>query len=313
MSNLLQSGISAMSAGQGMDLLAFALAPVAAAALVRATVLFLGKAVTVSRVEVWLARAAAATPGIVFLGLEPLVFRSAHAQPGPTLLCILHCYGLPAVYAAVLIAAIIIFGRECSKSRRLLKLTEAPSKRNTKLAKELGIRLRELPTQFPACFVAGLWRPVVVISQGTLASLSARELRAALMHERAHCRRRETWWAAALWFLNGATFVPVRSAFDAYKRASEFATDREAAREVHSLTLASALVAVARARVECPLLAGLAGEDNLRDRVALLVGGGVAQKASCARESLGFLSLTGAASLPVVAGMMHGFVHLVCQ
>jgi Zn-dependent protease with chaperone function len=313
MSSWLRSDINAMAAGQGMDLLTFVLVPLAAAMLVRTAVYFLGAAVPVSRVQVWFARAAAAMPGIVFLGLGPTVFRSAHARPVPMLLCILHCYGLFAVFAGVLLSRMFAFGRQFASCQRLLEITEAPSERNAKLATELGIRLRVLPSQFSVCVVTGIWKPVVVISRGTLESLSWEELRAALMHERAHCRGRETCWAAGLWFLSGATFAPVRSAFDAYKRASEFAADGEAIREVCSVTLASALVAVARSRRDRPLLAGLASRENLRERVALLVGAEDPKKACRGAGVLISVALAAAATLPLVGGIARNFVHVFCR
>jgi len=114
-----------------------------------------------------------------------------------------------------------------------------------------------------------------LLSRGALRLLSDEGLRAALAHERAHVRRRETLREGIAAFLNGCTLMPVPAALSLYVRSREFAADQEAAREVQPFTLANVLVAFARFQLTSQSVVQLAETANLRDRVSLLLNGPV--------------------------------------
>lgn len=65
-------------------------------------------------------------------------------------------------------------------------------------------RLRVVDTPAPVLLVAGVRRPTLVVSRGTLARLDARERRAALAHELAHLARRDPLLG---WVLMGCRLV----------------------------------------------------------------------------------------------------------
>jgi len=213
------------------------------------------------------------TPGLAFIGLGAFTlkgfdFGMARHSSGT---CFLHCYGLVSIFFVVPLRAAAAFYRRHRRISRLLALSESPSRRLAVLQTELRIPVRELPAKEPACFLAGLFNAVVCVSSGALGALSDDELRAALLHEKAHWRRRETLRASLAMFLNECSVLPVRSALDQYRSCTEFLADREALKDAHPVKLASALLAFARFTIECPLAVSLAGH-NIAGRVSVLLG-----------------------------------------
>lgn len=106
----------------------------------------------------------------------------------------------------------------------------------------------KLDTVRPVCFVLGLLRPSVYVSQHLLDCLPAREQAAMLAHEVAHIRRRDG--LMNLLFLAQHCLAPLPGSRDLYRYwqcSAERACDLEAARVIgNPYDVASALLEVAR-------------------------------------------------------------------
>jgi Zn-dependent protease with chaperone function len=146
-----------------------------------------------------------------------------------------------------------------------------PSARLANLAAELKMTVFELPTARPLCFVAGLLRPRVVISTGAVNCCSTDELRAALLHERDHCRGRATLWATVASFLNDCSPLPVKRAIELLHYRSELAADREASRHTDPSVLVSAMIKLAEPALNSPFIANFADHAQLKNRVESLL------------------------------------------
>jgi beta-lactamase regulating signal transducer with metallopeptidase domain len=99
-----------------------------------------------------------------------------------------------------------------------------------------------------AVFTAGAWRPVIVVSDGAADALSPRELRAALLHEQAHQRRRDVFWRALLIAVGRAFgFVPGtrKMVAEAVLRTECFADDEAIRRGATPHALFEAIVSAA--------------------------------------------------------------------
>jgi len=144
------------------------------------------------------------------------------------------------------------------------------------IAAPLDIRVREIPSEAADCFVAGVLRPTVFVSRGALARLDDAQLSAALHHERAHVRGRDTMALAVLAFLRDLAPWGRGAALDAFRAAREAVADRAAVRSAGSLNLAGALVALARPGAAGPAAAVLpmARADTFRWRMEALLGDG---------------------------------------
>ena len=133
-----------------------------------------------------------------------------------------------------------------------------------RLADSLGVpapRLRVLESARPSLLCRGVRAPELIVSRGTLALLDPEELRAALAHELAHLRARDTLWswllmaARALQAFNPVVQVVVRAvARDAERRADDAACASGQGR----LALASAIIKLFRS-AHPGAEAGLAG------------------------------------------------------
>lgn len=251
-------------------------------------------------------------PGLAFMGLAPFTLKTFDFKMAlHSWTCSVHCYGLAFVFLAVPMRAVVIFYRRYREISRLLALAENPSPCLAALQAELHIPIRELPTNELACFLAGMFHAVVCVSRGASATLSYDELRAALLHERAHWRRRDTLRASIAMFLNECSILPVRDALDQYRRCTEFIADRETLKDACPVTLASVLVAFARFPGNSPAAVNLAGQ-NVSDRVSLLLG-----IEPCKHE--GFLDrpyvvalLTAAVSLAFSPYWIQAMARLIC-
>lgn len=111
----------------------------------------------------------------------------------------------------------------------------------------------------PPLFVAGVFRPQIVVTPEALSTLSADELAVALRHEGAHCAAREN--LKRLLFCLAPGLFPGLSGFTALERAwarfAEWAADDVATANepAHAALLAMALVRVSRqARTTIPSL-----------------------------------------------------------
>jgi MFS family permease len=106
----------------------------------------------------------------------------------------------------------------------------------------------ELPVEYPLCASVGLWNPVVVVSSGLSNTVRADVLEAAIEHERAHVRRRDTLIrlvarAATLLYWPSVR----RRILAALELAAEQACDEEAAETAGDrLKIAESILAVER-------------------------------------------------------------------
>ena len=108
-------------------------------------------------------------------------------------------------------------------------------------------RLNVLPLPEPRAFVAGLWRPVVYVTEGLLNQPHRPHLRAVLAHEAAHARNADPLRKFVLklllaFHLPGISHWIERS----YGRGLEVRADERAARSVGPVRVAEALVHLAR-------------------------------------------------------------------
>jgi Zn-dependent protease with chaperone function len=129
---------------------------------------------------------------------------------------------------------------------RLFRAGSTPGARLAAAAERLGLHALELNTDDKECFVAGVARPTVFLSRGALNGLNDQELEAALHHERAHVRGRDTLMLFALAILRDLAPYFRPTALEAFQAAREATADKAAAANAGPLNLASALVALAR-------------------------------------------------------------------
>jgi Zn-dependent protease with chaperone function len=154
---------------------------------------------------------------------------------------------------------------------RLFRASTAPGERLAAAAARFGLRARELPTLDKECFVAGVLRPTVFLSKGALDGLADDELDAALSHEQAHIEGRDTVWLIALAFLRDLAPWGRAAALEAFQTSREALADRKAASSAGSLSLASALVALARPGPTPAGVLPMAKNDTLRWRMQALL------------------------------------------
>ena len=137
-------------------------------------------------------------------------------------------------------------------------------------------RLVEVPGHAPLCHATGVFRPRVMLSAGVRARLGSPAVEAALAHEFAHLRRRDPTTLAflqlsALFGLPGLGLAP------AFRAAADEAADTEAAAEFGGVTVADALVRMARFTRERPIpfspVALALGAHPLEQRVTRLLAG----------------------------------------
>ena len=152
----------------------------------------------------------------------------------------------------------------------------APARgRLARIAAQLGLRALEIPSAATDCFVAGVLRPTVFVSSGALARLDDAQLRAALHHERAHVRGRDTASLVLLGFLRDLAPWGPGVALAAFRSTREAVADRAAARSAGRLNLARALVALARPgdASQGPAVLPMARADTFRWRMEALLDG----------------------------------------
>ncbi len=143
--------------------------------------------------------------------------------------------------AGVLLAGLLNGASALVRTSKLLRVCLAHSCR-----RETSHRIRacEVPEKDPVLFVAGVWRPKLVVSSGTLALLDADEIQAAVQHEMAHVNRGDNWKKLLLQF---CALPGLGSLEREWLRAAEEAADDAAAADPGAaLALASALIKMAR-------------------------------------------------------------------
>jgi hypothetical protein len=255
-----------------------------------------------------LAALAACVPGVITLGL------SAHAAFGfrpfapESLDCYVKLLG-PVVLAGVALAR---SGGGLAARRlrlgRVLKHAGPPSPRLARLAGEIGVPVREVDVDASICFVSGFRRPAVVVSAGALAALSDAEIRAALLHERAHLRHRDGLWTTAVTAVAEFCLFSSRRALRLYRAWREALADDEAARHVGRTEVAGVLVRFARSAARLPVPSSLAEPDGLARRVRRLVGPPDRPEHGGPRATAAFAFAAALALYPLLAVALERFV-----
>jgi Zn-dependent protease with chaperone function len=161
----------------------------------------------------------------------------------------------------------------------------------------LGVDLRVLEVAQPLAYCLPGVRSRVVVSAGTLDSLSEAEVSAILSHERAHLRARHDLVLEAFTAAHAAfpRFVRSASALDAVQLLVELLADDAAVRAAGRAPLARALVTCASGRT--PLGALAAGGAHTLLRVRRLSGSGNSLMLSTAA----YLAATAVLVVPTVA------------
>jgi len=190
---------------------------------------------------------AASLPGALFLVLSMFALvRGANTA----------CWTMPGgriVFGSIALVALATIGRAAwlalARNRELHRLVRSSipaSKRLEELAALCGLRARQIVDDAPLCALAGVVAPVVLVSSGALCALGDEELKAALLHERAHTRRGDQTLAVCLSFFADLLPLPAGDLVETYKLARELAADRSAAQTAGYDTLARALVGFAK-------------------------------------------------------------------
>jgi beta-lactamase regulating signal transducer with metallopeptidase domain len=193
------------------------------------------------------AAVAASLPGVLFLVLSVFALvrgasTACWTMPGGRI--VFSAIALVAVTALVR-AAWLAFARN-RELRHLVRFSRPASKRLQKLADACSLRAREIYDDAPVCALAGVVAPIVLVSGGALRALGDEELKAALLHERAHTMRGDQILAVWLSFFVDLLPLPACDLVETYKLARELAADRCAARTAGNDALARALVGFAK-------------------------------------------------------------------
>jgi Zn-dependent protease with chaperone function len=185
-------------------------------------------------------------------------------------------------------------------------------------AERLGVSLAKLgqrrqgyhlvPAAVPVCHAVGVLAPRVIVSRVVVDQLDAEGLRAVLAHEQAHLDRGDLRWSALL-ELAGCVGPFASRWTAAWREAAEEAADDVAAACTDGLTVARALVTVARLRLDAA--PGFAfGAAGLERRVRRLLGARVSPRAS---HTLAGALLMSAVACLLVAAEHERVHHLVEQ
>ena len=210
-----------------------------------------------------IAACAAALPGLAFgvFAVEALV-------TGSNSRCLMFVSGR-VLFGVVILLAIVAFVRASIRAvqqhaevRALFSGSSAPSERLTRIGNEVRLRVRSLRDETPFCALAGVIRPTAFVSTASENGLSDDELRAALLHERAHRTRHDQILIALLTFATDLLPLPVGDLIATYRRARELAADQEAARETDPIHVAAAILGTVRGQ-SVSLAAGLSSESNI--------------------------------------------------
>ncbi len=188
----------------------------------------------------------------------------------------LQCIGLALLGAAICILPMAGVVKAAAGSVRFSRTCEW-SGRKTYIRDEM-LPVWVVAQQAPLLAVSGILRPKLVASSNVLGALSADELRAALLHERAHRIWRDNF-KRMLFLLTPWSFPFARGLEEierGWARFTEWAADDLAVDgdPQRALSLASALIHVARLGSAAPqavYMSSLAGGHDLRERVERLL------------------------------------------
>lgn len=219
-----------------------------------------------------LSAVAAAMPGALFVIIGVVTLRDAWAAE-----CLRYPTGrvLYGVIAAItvlgLVRAVILAVRRRSEIGRLLAASQPPGAREHIAGERAGLRVRRVRSDEPFVLLAGVWRPVALVSTEALRRLNDAELEAAIRHEAAHDRHGDQALAVLITFIGDVVPLPVAPLVAMYRRAREFAADHSASRETDPCELASALLSLARSRSAPAGAAAFAEPGTVRARLVTLL------------------------------------------
>lgn len=266
--------------------------PLAAWAAIRLVVPILRRMGADAAWQAPLAAAAAIVPGALLLALSTAALVSGFQSA---------CLQTPqgrVVFALVWIALIVslvraavLAARRHADARSLLRAAQAPNQRLQLASLRSGIHALELADGTLFCALAGVRRPVVIVSSGTVAQLNDAELDAALLHERGHARRGDQLLAALLTFFVDLLPLPAADLVALYRDAREFAADAHALKTASPEDLAGALLAFARGQRAISAVAALPGETGLRRRLHVLLNRPASSPVSLRHRSIVTLTL----------------------
>lgn len=218
-----------------------------------------------------LAAITAALPGSVFLSIAIFGLVAGWGSTCMEFITGRVLYAAIALITMVALArASIAVSREVSQVRGLIAASHPASSRLARLACEAGVPARELHIEAPLFALAGLVKPVVLVSRDTLFRLSDAQIAAALQHEAAHRRRQDVPLALLLVFVSRLFPLSAAGITAIYHSAREAAADKIALRAVKRLDLAGAIAVMARARYTAA--PALSGSGDLHTRMQLLAG-----------------------------------------
>ena len=186
---------------------------------------------------------------------------------------------------------------------RLVRSSRPAPQRLRELAEACGVRAREIYDDAPMCALAGVVAPVVIVSSGALRALGDQELKAALLHERAHAVRGDQILALCLSFFADLLPLPTSDLVDTYRLARELAADRCAARTAGNDALARALLGFAKSTRSLVGAAPFSGprRSSMVSRIAALLEEPQSREPGLAAPSIRRVAL-GLALAVIVAG-----------
>lgn len=185
-----------------------------------------------------------------------------------------------------LVAGLLVLGSQLRSTRRLVRrmrsLASRPPGRVAGMVRRMGIgdRLTYVLDPAPYAFCYGFLSPRICLSSGMARTLTSRELRAVLLHEACHLRRRDPLKVLISRVVAGALFLlPVAAELrDRYLLEKELTADAEVVERLSPPALATAILKLCRSSASRPLsdlAAAAVGPFNaMGERIRQLTGPG---------------------------------------
>ncbi len=271
MDSTIRAWLSFILTGPYSSVLPFAIVPLFSAWIVQH---LMSRVERISLEPAWraiLGGVGACVPGLVTLCLVNFsTYYIPRISPGD-FGCYVKIYGplcLVLILVARAVTLCLIRGHRISQ---LKELTTQPSERLVRLSAELRLAVSELATPVPICMTVGFLSPRILVSTGAVAQFSDQDLRAALLHERAHVVNGHTRIRAFISLFSECGLWRATNALNLYAQACEEIADEEAAHEVGPLVLAAVLVRFARVSWNLPFAEAFAKKNGLERRVRRLL------------------------------------------
>jgi Zn-dependent protease with chaperone function len=256
-----------------------------------------------------LAAAAAALPALLFVVIGVVTLRDTWGSVCLEFVTGRVLYaGIAAVTVLGFIRAIAQLRRRTAEIHRLIACSVPASAVLGRMAASQALSAREVASDDAFILLAGIARPVVLVSTEALRRLEANQLDAAIRHEAAHAHRGDQVISAVVTFISDIIPLPVGDLIALYRQAREFAADAHAARRADPCDLAGALLALAR-RGSIPAgTAALAEAGTVRARLAVLLADPPAPPSPWRRVLVaGALAATFAVgAAPAIAALIYG-------